>query len=428
MNLQPTSFLSRLRSTYPGKPMAGILILWFFINAFFLWKNGIVTTGEAEKYIYQAQLYVTTGHFTTPNFWLYFIPVSLISLCLKFHLGFGWFVALQLFVNLAATLYFFRTALTFLGSQKIAFAGTLLLLLNLPYQAFNTFLQTESFFQSVSLLLSCYLISRQRFSARALATIFFTLLILSMTRPNGLLYWPAVLLYLFLCSLAKASPARKWSFGIVAAFLSFFLLNTAMSSGGELDFMLPFREEHIICGTPTLLYPANIHTTGTGNSIYALLYYITHNFGQFIRLAALKSVSFWGVYRSYYSTLHNGFLMVYFYSITLAALVAIPRWMKSYRLPALYLLSPVLLTWITVILTCDDWSNRIYLGISPYLLFVRLPVLFRRLEKPGRTKDASSQLYTSSSQPYPASPTDPFPPGPPDPSGPPGTPGTKPGD
>src|SRR5260370_8363950 len=117
MNLQPKSFLSGIFSPPPGKPVTGILILWAFINAFFLWKDGIVTTGEAEKYIYQAQFYVNTGHLSTSNFWLYFVPLSLISLFLKFHLGFGWIIALQLFLNLAPTLYFFRPPLFFFASQ-----------------------------------------------------------------------------------------------------------------------------------------------------------------------------------------------------------------------------------------------------------------------------------------------------------------------
>jgi hypothetical protein len=375
MNLQPRSFLSGIFSPDPGKPVAGVLILWLFVNAFFLWKNGVVTTGEAEKYIYQAHLFAATGHLETANFWLYFIPISLLAVCLKLHLGFGWIVALQLFFNLSATLCFFRTVLYFLGSQRIAFAGTLLLLLNLPYQAFNTFLQTESLFQSFSLLFSCYLLRQKKLSAGSLATIFLALVVLSMTRPNGLLYWPATLLYLFLFALAKAPPVRKLAFGVIAAGLFILLLNTAMGSGGELDFLLPFREEHIICGLPTLLQPAGIHTAGAGNSLYALLYYITHNFGQFLRLSALKSISFWGVYRSYYSLPHNLFLAAFFYSITLAALFSVHWWRKNLPLPFVFLLSIVLLTWVTVILTCDDWSNRIYLGISPYLLILCLPVL-----------------------------------------------------
>ena len=381
MSPQPTSLFSGIFKLDRGKPIAWIILCWLLINACFLWKNGIVTTGEAEKDIFQAQLYATTGHFESANFWLYFIPISLISLCLKFHLGFGWLLALQLFFNLLATLSFFRTAFFFLGSQRTALAGTLLLLLNFPYQSFNSFLQTDSLFQSFSLLFSCYLIRQKRFSARSLATIFFALVILSITRPNGLLFWPATFIYLYLLALANARPLPKLAFAIIAMTLSVFLINAAMGSGGELDFMLPFREEHIICGMPTLFHRADIHTTGTGNSIYALLYYMTHNTGQFLRLATLKSLSFWGVYRSYYSLLHNLFLMVYFYTITLAAIFSIPWWRRNFPLPALYLLMPVLLTWIMVILTCDDWSNRFYLGISPFLLFLSLPALLKMLER-----------------------------------------------
>jgi hypothetical protein len=363
----------QLRTT----PIIVIGVVWFIINAFCLWKNGIVTTGEAEKYIYQAQLYADTGHLGSPNFWLYYIPIFLLSLCLKWHLSFAWIVGLQLLLNLLSTVVFYRTAALCLRSQHIALAGAILLLLNLPYHTFNTFLQTESIFQSLTLLFSCYLIRLQKITAASLATIFVALVLLTLTRPNGLLYWPATLVFLFFSLLSKAHPIRKLAFGGVALFLFIFLLNTAMGSGGELDFMLPFLKEHIICGVPTLSQPAPIHTTGNGNSAYALLFYITHNMGQFIRLGALRSIAFWGVYRSYYSPLHNGFLMAYFYAITLAALLSVRWWRRNYPLSFLCLLMPVLLSWVMVILTCDDWSNRIYLGISPFLLLLGLPVLLR---------------------------------------------------
>src|SRR6202012_5182298 len=114
------------------------------------------------------------------------------------------------------------------------------------------------------------------------------LLLLCLTRPSGILYLPVAAVWLFI--LSSQNTIRKWTITLVIITASCWLLNTALGSGGELDFMLPFREEHIICGAPTLLHPADIHTVQQGNSIYGLFYYITHNFPQFIRLAALKSL------------------------------------------------------------------------------------------------------------------------------------------
>jgi hypothetical protein len=382
MNLYARPSFSKGSGMGLSGSLGAILLLWALVNGSFLLTKGMVTNGEAAKYIDQAHHFVSTGHPETANFWLYFLPIALLSLCLKFHLSFGWVIFFQLLVNLLATLTFFRTVSTLLHAPKAALAASILLLANFPYQAYNTFLQTESLFQSLTLLLSCYIISRKDFSFRSLAVIFLGLILLSLTRPNGLLYWPIACGYLIFLSRERIRLLPRLLFlGLsVAGFLV--LLNTAMGSGGELDFMLPFREEHIICGTPTLLIPVSIQTEGSGNSLYSLFYYITHNPGQFVRLAVLKSASFWGLYRPYFSVRHNLFLMLYFYPMIILALLAIRKWWRDNRAPFLYLAGLILLTWLMVVLTCDDWHNRVFLGISPYLLFIGLPAWQKWLDKP----------------------------------------------
>ena len=380
------SFLSKNPLSHPYSrnipaTTAGIIIGWLLVNGFFLLKNGIVNTGEADKYIYQAHVLLRTGHFETPNFIFYSVIIFLLSACLKFHLGFGWIVVIQTGLSLAATIYFHKTLLLLLRSPKLAFIGAFMLLMNFPYQSFNTFLQTESLFHSVSLLLICSLIRQNKYSGRFLLTILITLLLLSVIRPTGFLYWPVAGIYLFAVALAKSHPALKISAAAAVLFLSLCAINRAMNSGGELDFMLPFREEHIICGTPTLLYPRQIGFNGPDNSLYSVLRYIIHDFGHFIRLAGLKTLSFWAIYRNYYSLLHNLYLVVWFYPIILTALFSVPSWFRHRLLPFLYLITPILLTWLAVTLTCDDWSNRFFLSISPLLIFLSLPILKKWLDR-----------------------------------------------
>ncbi|HMI63706.1 MAG TPA: hypothetical protein VK518_22475 [Puia sp.] len=372
------SFLSRTPSSRPynwNLPAAtvGIVVGWLLVNGFFLLKNGIVTTGEAEKYICVAQDLVRTGHFESANFTFYSVIIILLSACLKFHLSFGWIIAIQACFSLAATLYFHKTLLLLLRSPKLAFIGTFLLLLNFPYQSFNTFLQTESLFQSISLLLICGLIQQKKYSGRFLLIMLITLLLLSVIRPTGFLYWPVAGIYLFTVALAKSRLALKIAAASAVLFLSLYAVNWAMNSGGELDFMRPFREDHIICGTPTLLYPRQIGSNDSGHSLYPFLTYIVHDFGRFIHLAGLKTLSFWAIFRNYYSLSHNLYLVAYFYPIILMALFSAPSWIRHRPLPFLYVITPVLLTWLSVILTCDDWSNRFFLSISPFIIMLSLP-------------------------------------------------------
>jgi hypothetical protein len=356
-------------------PKALLCILWLLVNAFLLLKNGIVTSGEAEKYLRQAHQFVSTGSLESSNFRFYFIPIALLSLCIKLRLSFAWMVALQIALNGLATVFFYKTVTQLFSAGKIAFIATILLLLNLPYQTYNSFLQTESIFQSVSLLLVCLMARTKQPSAGQIGIILFSLLVLSVTRPNGLLYLPIVWLFICLTTLRKAWV--QLSFLGLGFALFLFLLNLAMGSGGELDFILPFREQHIICGVPTAFTPDKVITPPADNSIGGLLAYIFHHFGLFTRLALLKSRYFWGLCRDYFSSGHNLYLILYFYPPALAALISLPWWRRNQPLTLLCLLAPVFLTWIMVILTCDDWQNRVYLGISPFLLILGLPILNR---------------------------------------------------
>jgi len=365
--MRKKNIILHLSGSGQGQWVVTILILWSLLNTFLIFKQGIITTGEAAKYIETAQYFLNNGHLPSTNFQYYSIIVFLLALSLKLHMGFAPLVAIQLLCNLAATLYFFDTARKIFNSWKIAFIAAALLLFNYPYQAFNTAVQTESLFQSLSLILSCYLLRKEKLQIGHFIFTAFSILLLSLNRPIGLLYIPAAFVYFYLVSLRKVSPLTRLSFAIliIAGFL--YLLDRAMGSGGEYDFMLPFREEHIICGVPTLLHPIDIHTPGNGNSVYALIYYIFHHPGQFLRLAFLKSLSFWGVYRSYFSIRHNIPLVAYFYAMILLAILSMKYWVKAHIYKLTYLLTLMLVTWMTVILTCDDWNHRIFLSISPYL-------------------------------------------------------------
>ena len=128
----------------------------------------------------------------------------------------------------------------------------------------------------------------------------------------------------------------KISITVAAAIGFLFFLNSALSSGGEFDFMLPFRDEMIICGVPTLTNPVDIKTSQDQNSVAGLAYYITHHFSSFIQLAWLRTRAFWGLSRSYYSNGHNLYLAFYFYPVYICLLYTSPspRDRQKSRMPS----------------------------------------------------------------------------------------------
>src|SRR5438105_5049010 len=100
----------------------------------------------------------------------------------------------------------------------------------------------------------------------------------------------------------------------------------ALGSGGELDLMLPFREECIICGDNMVGEITDLNTADNHNSVYGMLYYVTHNFGQFTRLAIMKTFAFFGLSRGYYSKGHNFYLVTFFYTIYGLVILSLPYW------------------------------------------------------------------------------------------------------
>ncbi|MBS1973556.1 MAG: hypothetical protein JST13_04340, partial [Bacteroidetes bacterium] len=270
--------------------------------------------------------------------------------------------------NLWATLYFYKLLAQAFVQPLMAFAGTLILLINFPYQEFNTFLQTESLFYSFTLIFSCYLLSMQNLKAKNIFIIVIALSLISITRPTGMLFIPPTFIYLFFKFFKKWGTRNKIFVASFTAIAFLYVLDKAIGSGGQFDFMLTFRDERVICGVPTLPGFINIKTTENGNSIYGLLYYITHNFSQFARMAWLRTVAFWGLFRSYFSFWHNAYLVLYFYPLHVCAIPGTKKLLKHNTYPALYFILLILIIWATTMLSCDDWHNRFYLSLSPYII------------------------------------------------------------
>ena len=364
-----------------------VLLVWVIVQAALIWKNGIVTDGESEKYITQARLLISEGHLSNGSYIMYLTQILLITVAKKTGIGLLAVVFVQLLLSLLSTITYFRFTRQLLSSGTLAIIGTLMLLLNIPLQEFNSFLQTESVFYSLGIITTCFVLKQTSFNFKTLAIVIMLLLLLSITRPTGILFFPPVLLYIFFRFLSAISFTRKLILVGVSATIFVFVLNAALGSGGGLDFMLPYRDERIICGVPTLPAFTKINETSNGNSVFGLLYYVFHNFGQFSRLAWLRSLAFFGLTRTYYSSFHNAYLVVYFYLIYFLFVMSFRFWLKTSPYILFYVLLLTLVSWGTVILSCDDWHNRFFLTLSPYLILLGMPAIRRFVHKPD--KDAS---------------------------------------
>lgn len=361
---------SLLLKKFPEKKFLYLLCgLWAVVQVVIYWQKGIVTDYEAEKYISQAHLVLQYGVPESRNYYLYFTEISLIVFCLKFHLSFAFIVVIQMLVNFFATFMFLKLSLKFLYDQKLALLCTAFFILNFQYQQYNTFLFTESIFYSMAVICTSYFLRLSAYKPRQIIALVFLLALLCITRPTGILFVAATIIYHSVYFL-KSFTFLKRLFIIAAASMVFlFLFNIILGIGGTLDFMLPFRNENIICGVDTTA-GSGIQTMENGNSIGGLLYYIFHNPIHFLRLAWLRSVAFFGMLRSYFSLLHNVYLAVFFYPIFIFAVAGIWKRYKAKDRLSGFLVLIISLFWITTMLTCDDWHNRFILTISPFMILL----------------------------------------------------------
>ncbi len=158
--------------------------------------------------------------------------------------------------------------------------------------------------------------------------------------------------------------------GVIAAIVLYFLINYSLNSGGELDFLLPYLKEHIICGVPTIAQAHTIQIPVEKNSIKGLWFIISNYWDIFIRLSLKRLFAFFGMVRSYYSLAHNLFIAIYFYTLYVLILFGMPKLFKLFLPEATFLIMGIVFTTITVMLSCDEWHNRFILAVLPFLLLL----------------------------------------------------------
>lgn len=332
-------------------------ILFCIVHAGLLLNFGIYTQEEAVKYSYEADYFAEHGWFSQPKYIFYSGYIFLRIICNAIGAGDVGMYIVQIIVNALAVICFYKLVLKLSDKYQAAVFGTLLLILCIPYQKWTAYLFTESIFFSLVIIYSYVL-----FTKPILATVLLLLLVIS--RPTGMLVIPATLA--FISYKLFVNRKKLWAFAIwlpgIAGLL--LLVDAAMKGKGEFDFIKPFVEEHIVCGVPERVATA---VAGNGDSLRVLLVYISQHFFDFIQLAFQRLVSFFGLYRSYYSPMHNLLLIAGFYPIYILSTFSIRYLYRSAR--AFFIFSVVLVATFafSVMLTCDDWHNRFIMPVMPII-------------------------------------------------------------
>lgn len=343
---------------------------WILLQVIIFWRFGIVENFEATKYIKEADIFLREGTYSSGNFLFYSVQIMLIAFS-KLTLTYPWFpVLFQMAINGISVYCFFQLAKHLGATLQLATWATVFFLAMFFYHSYNVHLFTESLYYSFGIIYTWLLfrINKLNIGNAMLLVIFLTLIYF--TRPNGLFFIPVTVVYLILKFYRRRAAALLFTFLFIILLSVYFLLNYALSSGGEFDFLLPFREAHIICGVPTVSRAYEIAVPFNYNSLEGFWYLVTHYPGLFFELAFKKFLAFWGVIRSYYSIAHNVFLGLYFYPLYLQMIKRLPLVFKNYRAEFFYMILIIVFAMLTVLFSCDDWHNRFLLALLPYFILL----------------------------------------------------------
>lgn len=339
-------------------------ILFCIVHAGLLLHFGIYNKEEAVKYTYEAGYFAQHGWFSEPKYIFYSGYIFLRIICNAIGAGDVGMYIIQLLVNALAVICFYKLVQKLSGKYQAAVFGTLLLIVCIPYQKWTAYLFTESIFFSLVIIYTYVLFAsfKNKYTKPALSIVLLLLLIIS--RPTGMLLIPATfafISYQLFAGRKKLAAFAIWLPGIAGLLL---LVDAAMKGKGEFDFIKPFVEEHIICGVPQ---SAATSAAGNGDSLRVLLIYISQHFLDFIQLAFQRLIAFFGLYRSYYSPMHNLLLIAGFYPVYILSTFSIRFMYRSAR--AFFIFSVVLVATFafSVMLTCDDWHNRFIMPVMPII-------------------------------------------------------------
>lgn len=348
-----------------------LTVLWSVLQFMLFQKVSVFNSEEAHKYIYEAYYLNTFHRFSYPHYFLYSFYIAIHWIFLKTGFELAGVYTLQLIFSYWSTVIMYKLIIRYTSSINIAVAGTFIWLLCFQYQKFTAFLYTESLFGSLIILHSYWLLTKPKTRNNIFILLLLSVAIITM-RPTGIIFIPVWIVYACYILLKRGQK-------ISVLFISFITL-LAMSSLLYLimnrtdlgfNFMLPFTDNNVLCYIPEKsLQQYHLQLNNSTNAIGALLFYILHNPMHFLQASFLKIVAYFGMTRSYYSFAHNLYLQLFYYPIYLLAITGM--WLNRKSLPSwmIYSLISIFFFTLSIILTCEDWSNRFMVPITPFIVLL----------------------------------------------------------
>ncbi len=344
------------------KGLAVLVLAWLCIHTYLLMRMGIVISGDGHKYYDQALVFMESGGFSENRFWLYSFYIFCRAIFIKLGIGQWGMYAFQLLLNGLAIVgfYFLVNKLT---NIKSAYWATLLLVVCYPFQYWTVHLITESLFFSLIIFFTGFVfITRLKITFHWLiAALLLSMLVF--TRPSGLYFLLALIPVFFVLPLLRQHAWASILLSSGMLVLVFTIAGWSSRNTPALDFLKPFAENHVLCYLPVKTGPQPAKQEA--GSVW---HFIIQHPVQSLWLMAKRFATYWGLVRAHYSWSHNAMLILFFYPLYLFAFFGIrPLFFKN-RVFTTFALSLFMVFTLSVMLTCDDWSNRFLLPLVPFII------------------------------------------------------------
>lgn len=346
-----------------------LFILWLFVQACVWNQFGILTKLEAGKYIREANNIFYGRSLSTDGFTFYLLEILLIAAFKLLKVNIAYVIVLHLLINACATNYLWKI-LNGLTNYKIATITTALFIAFIPVQQFNFQLQTESLFISLIIFHAYFAIECAKGNKKAIVGLMIIQTLLVFSRPAGVLWTIPTTLSVFHLIRLEYKKNTTRAIGICLLALSLVAIEFVVGKSSQFNLIKPLQNGHVICGIPTEEPNSLSVSESDPRSVFTPLSFILENFRYFLTISAKKTISFFGLCRSYYSPMHNALLLLFIIPVYVFAviglLVASKKELSLFSIP----IAGIATTYVMVLLTCDDWHNRFSLSILSLLLIL----------------------------------------------------------
>jgi hypothetical protein len=359
------------------------LILYFLLSGLLLYHFGLLTGGEAEKYIDNANRILQGHELRNGFFGIFYVAYSLlVAFFVKFNLPLVGIAVVQIVLSALAANCLYRLLQQTLKNNAVAFLFFIAYLVCYPIQRWNFYLYSESFHSSLLLMGLYFFYTTLQGIRSGKWVLMIMLLLILFSRPVGILFWISAIGVFVLWLYHHQQKLLAGGIMLLGILALLGLANSPVTAFINPD---SIKRMEVICQVPATQADTSYQEFNRAG-LYKAYTVIRDDigWGNFLSIGFKKLGNFFGMYRPYYSWQNNSLLWLYWIFYPLALIGIFSKQLPEFLYIKWFSISYLLLTSLAIFFTCDDWANRFISPAFPFVLILAaagwLPI-FKRITK-----------------------------------------------